>query len=63
MGLGEWEVRYDAKGMRNMLLVRGSLSLDTWNSGKEVVFKIDRRIVKLTSWAGRMNSENGNEVP
>lgn len=62
VGLGEWEVRYGAKGMRNILLVRGSLSLDTWDSGKEIVLKLGKRIVKLTGWAGWMNSENRNEV-
>lgn len=63
VGLGEREVRYGVKGLTNTLLVRGSLSLDMWDSGKEVVLKIGKRIVKLTGWAGWMNRENRNEVP
>lgn len=61
--LGEQDVRYGAKGMRNVLLVRGSLSLRMWDSGKEVVLKVGKRIGKLTGWAGWMNSEIRNEVP
>ena len=48
--------------MRNILLVRGSLSCDTWDSRKKVVLEVGKRIVKLTGWAGWMNSENRNEV-
>lgn len=62
LGLGEWEARYGAKGMRSTLLVKSSLSLDTWDSGNELVLKLGKRIVKLTGWAGWMNSENRNEV-
>lgn len=35
VGLGEGVVSYGAKGMRNTLLVRGSLSLSMWDRGKE----------------------------
>lgn len=46
MGLGEWEVGYGAKGVRHTLLARGSLSLDVWKGGKEVVLTVGKRIVK-----------------
>lgn len=35
VGLGEGVVSYAAKGMRNTLLVRSSLSLNMWDRGKE----------------------------